>query len=617
MNILEQEDLIKGLPDQALFQQAENPTGEVPQFLVISEIQRRNDMRKRFEASEPQPQTTAAERIVREGLGAFMPPQNSLPPPAMPAPPSTSVSHLEGSSPLMAQGMAAGGILSFAPGGRTYEDYSVDEYLRDIGLPRPTAEQRARFPDSNPYYGRDVLAGTLDFLGATGNKLAGFIGSEGEKRKLKEQRRAELAAQYPDLGYSEIDRLLEYEIRSQTMPPEEADNEEVIVSTETESLLPPSLTGDGTAFTNLPPEKTGTEATDENIPVMTGGAGDDVGITTDEMVYGNQLVTRTGDVETGTRTVDDIENFDPNSIKTKLPSPTDAYLNPELVAEVGETVTQGEALKDAQSTENEFLQKVLDSFESRRAGAEERLGRRRTESQDLINQIREEGKRDALSAALIQLGAGISSGDMSSGLREAGSAMTSANALARDAARAEQRSMRDYEESVLSQVDQLGMEEAQFAFGAERDAQARAEEIRQWEATHGLAQLNAKNDMIFKEAGLELQGAKLENDAYIGREGLKNQITKMNNDLKISTDTSRREAMRTFTAVLDSIQDFIDELPAGTSAEEMEEIRNTQQARILSALRTSLGEEFYDAFMRDYKPVRGDDTEVAIDYTEL
>ena len=28
MNILEQEDLIKGLPDQALFQQAENPTGD-------------------------------------------------------------------------------------------------------------------------------------------------------------------------------------------------------------------------------------------------------------------------------------------------------------------------------------------------------------------------------------------------------------------------------------------------------------------------------------------------------------------------------------------------------------------------------------------------------------
>ena len=119
MNILEQEDLIKGLPDQALFQQADNPTGDIPQFLVISEIQRRTDMRKRFEAAEPQPQTTAAERIVREGLGAFMPPQNSLPPPAMPAPPSNSVSQMDGSSPLMAQGMAAGGILGFSNGGGT------------------------------------------------------------------------------------------------------------------------------------------------------------------------------------------------------------------------------------------------------------------------------------------------------------------------------------------------------------------------------------------------------------------------------------------------------------------------------------------------------------------
>ena len=128
MNILEQEDLIKGLPDQALFQQAENPTGEVPQFLVISEIQRRNDMRKRFEASEPQPQSTAAERIVREGLGAFMPPQNSLPPPAMPALPSTSVSQLEGSSSLMGQGMAAGGIFSFKEGG-DFPDLSGDGKL--------------------------------------------------------------------------------------------------------------------------------------------------------------------------------------------------------------------------------------------------------------------------------------------------------------------------------------------------------------------------------------------------------------------------------------------------------------------------------------------------------
>ena len=47
MNILQMEDTIKGLPDEVLMQEAEQPTGQVPQYLVISEVQRRTDMRKR------------------------------------------------------------------------------------------------------------------------------------------------------------------------------------------------------------------------------------------------------------------------------------------------------------------------------------------------------------------------------------------------------------------------------------------------------------------------------------------------------------------------------------------------------------------------------------------
>lgn len=113
MNIIEQEDLIKGLPDQALFQQAQNPNSQVPQFLVVSEIQRRTDMRKRFEAAEAQPQATVTDQILMEGLGAPQPappPQGSMPPAGMPAPPSPQLP-LEGSSPLMGQGMAAGVFL--------------------------------------------------------------------------------------------------------------------------------------------------------------------------------------------------------------------------------------------------------------------------------------------------------------------------------------------------------------------------------------------------------------------------------------------------------------------------------------------------------------------------
>ena len=87
MNILEQEDLIKGLPDQALMKEASAPSGQVPQFLVISEIKRRSDMRKRFEQQQ-QPDGTVKDQIVMEamGIGGVMPPQMaSAPQPMGPA----------------------------------------------------------------------------------------------------------------------------------------------------------------------------------------------------------------------------------------------------------------------------------------------------------------------------------------------------------------------------------------------------------------------------------------------------------------------------------------------------------------------------------------------------
>ena len=582
MNILEQEDLVKGLPDQALFQRADSPSGDIPPFLIISEIQRRTDMRKRFEAAQPQSDATVSDQIVMEGLGSAMAPQNSLPPPAMPAPPSTSVSHLEGSSPLMGQGMAAGGILGFANGGaptnrraqvaaqaqaRARGQAQTDEYNRQ--------NQRNQLMREYPGAGREEL---IDLIIP---KLDSAKFSNSVSRRQEAMRQADQRIADYESGAISFEQMFGEDFSSVDSPAPVSE-EKNVTEIGNEVLDPNTLGGDGNPFGDVrfeDEEEFGFTSSLTNLnPNISIGSGLPV------------------ESETEERTTDNIESFIPGT-----------YLNSDLVTEVGETVTQGEALKGAQTTENDRLQAVLDSFESRRSGAEERLGRRRTESQELISQIREEGRRDALSAALVQLGAGIAGGDMSAGLQQAGSAMSSANALARDAARAEQRGMRDYEESVLSQSDQLGMEEAQFAFGAERDSQARAEEIRQWEATHGLAQLNAKNDMIFKQAGLELEADKLENNAYIGRQGLKNQITKMNNDLKISDDTSKREAMRTFTSVLDSVQDFIDDLPPTTTVEEKLEIQKTQQARILNALRTSLGEEFYDAFMRDYKPVRGDD----------
>ena len=86
MNILEVEDIIKGLPDQALQKEAQAPTGNVPQFLVVSEIQRRTDMRKRFQSQQQeQPQGTISQQIVQEGIASLAPqPPQGMPPQGMP-----------------------------------------------------------------------------------------------------------------------------------------------------------------------------------------------------------------------------------------------------------------------------------------------------------------------------------------------------------------------------------------------------------------------------------------------------------------------------------------------------------------------------------------------------
>ncbi len=79
MNILDVEDMIKGLPDQRLQQEAEAPTGQVPQFLVVSEIQRRTDMRKRFaDQQQPAPQGTVKDQVVQQGIAAIAPPDPQM-----------------------------------------------------------------------------------------------------------------------------------------------------------------------------------------------------------------------------------------------------------------------------------------------------------------------------------------------------------------------------------------------------------------------------------------------------------------------------------------------------------------------------------------------------------
>ena len=122
-NILEQEDVVKGMPDAALQQEAQAPSGMLQQFLVISEIKRRTDMRKRHQNQmQEQPQGTVAEQIVMEGITGIAPQQGVGMPPQMPPqggpqmPPQMPPQQPPPGMPPMAA--AAGGIMRMANGGQ-------------------------------------------------------------------------------------------------------------------------------------------------------------------------------------------------------------------------------------------------------------------------------------------------------------------------------------------------------------------------------------------------------------------------------------------------------------------------------------------------------------------
>ena len=135
MNIIQVQNRLKGVTDDALVQYINNPTGDVPTYLALGEVGRREDMRKEYEAAQAeQPQKTVAEEMVAQlsmptGIGALtsnmgpeMPPEEVM---------STSETISEtGIAPLptpnMPQNFERGGIVGYAFGGEVLEGIDVN-----------------------------------------------------------------------------------------------------------------------------------------------------------------------------------------------------------------------------------------------------------------------------------------------------------------------------------------------------------------------------------------------------------------------------------------------------------------------------------------------------------
>ena len=90
MNIIQVQDRLKGVSDDALKGYVTNPTGEVPTYLALGEIGRREDVRKEYQAAQAdQPQKTVAEEklaAMPQGIGSLTQGMTAPEPQGMTAP---------------------------------------------------------------------------------------------------------------------------------------------------------------------------------------------------------------------------------------------------------------------------------------------------------------------------------------------------------------------------------------------------------------------------------------------------------------------------------------------------------------------------------------------------
>jgi len=159
MNLVKAAELLKNAPENTLKQYLANPNGEFPEYLVASEIARRDDMRKRYAAElggQP-PKTSIIEELLQRDNASQrapqqMPPQmpQEVPPEAMglgavPPPPDMQLSPAPiADAAQQPQQFAGGGAVAFAGGGDVLDAFN--EYMR----PSTQGNERGSYAGVSP-----------------------------------------------------------------------------------------------------------------------------------------------------------------------------------------------------------------------------------------------------------------------------------------------------------------------------------------------------------------------------------------------------------------------------------------------------------------------------------
>ena len=122
MNIIDLQESLKDYPDNRLMAEYQRPTNDIPQFLILSELQRRKRMRDEYKRQQAASEPTVAEEMIT-GAGV---PQEGLMAMAGALTPNTALSQDTGTGQSMSmqatrapqpQMAASGGLMNFASGG--------------------------------------------------------------------------------------------------------------------------------------------------------------------------------------------------------------------------------------------------------------------------------------------------------------------------------------------------------------------------------------------------------------------------------------------------------------------------------------------------------------------
>jgi hypothetical protein len=182
MNMFQLQERIKDFSKDQLINEMQQPSGSVPPFLVLTELQRRTRMEQAFQADQAQADQTT---VAQDAVNAAGVPQGGIADIAQAMAPQTDMGMNTGAAPMQTapaeqpmmpvQGMYDGGVVRMQPGGLAGVSRDLGAYSPTMGGARPP--QNPRLVVRNGIQYAEMPDGSLIALGELGFGAADQAGA--------------------------------------------------------------------------------------------------------------------------------------------------------------------------------------------------------------------------------------------------------------------------------------------------------------------------------------------------------------------------------------------------------------------------------------------------------